>query len=145
MAKTRERNDMNGGPVISIIGPGMRVEGDCIAEGTIRIEGMVRGSVYAGKAVVIGKDGEVHGDISTHDAVISGQMHGVLLAASRLEVQSTARIEGEIRTRRLQLEEGAVVNGEVQMGEVSLQPPPTPGEDTEIRKENVWETSGALP
>ena len=40
--------------VISIIGPGMRVVGDCETEGTLRVEGTVEGTVRATKAVVIG-------------------------------------------------------------------------------------------
>ena len=123
MARIRERSEAPNGPVISIIGPGMRVEGDCFTEGTLRIEGEVTGTVHAGKAVVVGKDGAVLGDVATQDAVVAGRVTGTLLAASRLEVQATARIEGEVHTRRLQLEDGAVLNGEVRMGEVELGTP----------------------
>jgi cytoskeletal protein CcmA (bactofilin family) len=101
--------------VISIIGPGMKLVGDCETDGTIRIEGVVEGSVKAGKAVVVGKDGKVKGDITTQDAVISGTVVGTVSAESRLELQATARIDGEIRARRMQLEEGAILNGTVQM------------------------------
>lgn len=103
--------------VISIIGPGMKVVGDCQTEGTVRVEGVVEGSIKAGKAVVIGKQGKVIGDIRTQDAVISGHVTGTLVAESRLELQATCHIDGEINTRRMQLEEGAVLNGTVQMGE----------------------------
>lgn len=120
MARLRERSEAPNGPVISIIGPGMRVEGDCFTEGTLRIEGKVTGTIHAGKAVVVGKDGAVHGDVATQDAVVAGRVTGTLLAASRLEVQATARIEGEVHTRRLQLDDGAVLNGAVRMGEVEL-------------------------
>ena len=102
--------------VISIIGPGMTVVGDCATDGTIRIEGRVDGSVRAGKAVVIGRDGMVAGDVSTQDAVVSGTVTGTLVAASRLEIQATAHIDGEVRAKRMQLEEGAVLNGTVHMG-----------------------------
>lgn len=102
--------------VISIIGPGMTIVGDCETDGTIRIEGSVQGSVKAGKAVVIGKQGVVTGDIMTQDAVISGRVDGTLVAASRLELQATCHIEGQVHTRRMQLEEGAVLNGTVNMG-----------------------------
>lgn len=108
--------------VISIIGPGMKVVGDCETDGTIRIEGTVEGSVRAGKAVVVGKDGLVKGDVATQDAVISGRITGTLSADSRLEVQATARIEGEVKARRLQLEEGAVLNGTVNMGQTETTP-----------------------
>jgi len=103
--------------VISIIGPGMTVVGDCQTEGTVRIEGVVEGSIRAGKAVVIGKQGKVKGDIHTQDAVVSGHVTGTLVAESRLELQATCQIDGEVRTRRMQLEEGAVLNGTVEMGE----------------------------
>jgi cytoskeletal protein CcmA (bactofilin family) len=123
MAKPAKGGRDSGGPVISIIGPGMQVTGDCVAEGTIRVEGEVRGTIYAAKAVVVGKDGVVKGDIATHDAVISGKVDGSVIAASRLEVQATAKVDGTIRTPRMQLEEGAVLNAEIAMGEVSLKAP----------------------
>ena len=66
--------------VISIIGPAMKVVGDCQTDGTVRVEGTVEGSIRAGKAVVIGKGGSVTGDISTQDAVISGRVKGKLVA-----------------------------------------------------------------
>lgn len=105
--------------VISIIGPGMRVVGDCDADGAIRIEGTVQGNIRAGKAVVVGKDGVVEGDIFTQDAVIAGSVTGVIRADSRLEVQASSRVEGEIVAARMQLEEGAILNGTVQMGKGS--------------------------
>ncbi|HET9948176.1 MAG TPA: polymer-forming cytoskeletal protein [Longimicrobiales bacterium] len=103
--------------MISIIGPGMKVVGDCHTDGTLRVEGTVEGSIRAGKAVVVGKQGVVDGDILTQDAIVSGHVTGKLVAESRLELQATCRIEGEVHTRRMQLEEGAVLNGSVHMGE----------------------------
>lgn len=116
MARDRGGNGAPMDSVISIIGPGMKVVGDCHTDGTIRIEGIVEGSVRAGKAVVVGKDGRVQGDINTQDAVISGTVQGTVSAESRLELQATARIDGEVRARRMQLEEGALLNGTVEMG-----------------------------
>ena len=117
MAKDRNGSGAPPESVISILGPGMDVIGECSTDGTLRIEGMVRGSVRAGKAVVVGKEGVVEGDVYTQDAVISGRIAGTLVAESRLELQATCRIEGDVRARRMQLEEGAMLNGTVQMGE----------------------------
>ena len=104
--------------VISIIGPGMRVVGDCETDGTLRIEGKVEGTVRAGKAVVVGKEGSVEGDILTQDAIIGGRVNGKLVAESRLELQATCQIEGEIRARRIKLDEGGSINGSVYVGDV---------------------------
>ncbi len=117
MARDRDNRETAPESVISIIGPGMTIVGDCETDGTIRVEGTVEGSIKAGKAVVIGKQGFVSGDINTQDAVVSGRVKGTLIAASRLELQATCHVEGEIYTRRMQLEEGAVLNGTVHMGD----------------------------
>lgn len=121
MAKSSDESGTQPGRegVISIIGPGMQVTGDCETEGTLRIEGNVDGTVRTGKAVVVGKDGVVDGDITTQDAVIGGRVTGSIIAESRLELQATCVIEGQIQARRIKLEEGGKVNGMVQIGEVS--------------------------
>lgn len=119
MARERRGNKPSPEAIISIIGPGMNVVGDCETEGSIRIEGSITGSVRAGKAVVVGEGAWVKGDISTQDAVVSGKVTGTIVAASRLEVKATSQIEGDIHACRLQLEEGGVLNGTVNMGSAS--------------------------
>lgn len=113
--------------VVSIIGPAMRVIGDCETEGTLRVEGTVDGTVRAGKAVVVGRDGIITGDLLTQDAIVGGKVTGSIIAESRLELQATCNIEGEIRARRIKLDEGGRVNGKVQTGEVK---PPTRNQAT---------------
>jgi cytoskeletal protein CcmA (bactofilin family) len=111
--------------VISIIGPGMRVVGDCETDGTLRIEGKVEGTVKAAKAVVVGKDGVVEGDVITQDAIVGGRVNGKVVAESRLELQATCFVEGEIRARRIKLDEGGQVNGSVHIGEIKASSPST--------------------
>lgn len=103
---------------VSIIGRAMRVIGDCETDGTLRVEGIVDGTVRAGKAVVVGKDGIITGDLLTQDAIVGGKVTGSIIAESRLELQATCNIEGEIRARRIKLDEGGRVNGKVQTGDV---------------------------
>lgn len=102
--------------VMSIIGPGMRVKGDCETSDTIRIEGVVEGSVTAKKAVVIGQEGRVTGDITTADAKIAGSVKGTLNIRSRLELSETCVIDGEIRAARVQLDDGGKVSGALHVG-----------------------------
>ena len=116
MAKEQQAVQPGSG-AISIIAPGTRVHGDIETDGTLRVEGAVEGQIKAAKAVVVGKDGVVDGDILTQDAVIGGRVNGTVTAESRLELQATCMIEGEIRARRVKLEEGGKVNGQVAMGE----------------------------
>ena len=116
MQKNRSDSPKELGDVVSIIGPGMKIVGDCSSDGTIRVEGKVEGSVNAGKSVVVGKDGSVKGDISTQDAIIAGTVNGSVNAESRVELQSTCRVQGDIRSRRVKLDEGGQVDGQLHMG-----------------------------
>ena len=116
MSKVRATPAASPDKVISIIGPGMHIIGDCDTTDTVRIEGRIEGSVRAEKAVVVGKGGHVTGDIQTQDAVIGGTVKGALDVDSRLELQATCVVDGEIRATRLKLDEGGVLNGSVSIG-----------------------------
>ena len=113
--------------VISIVGTGMTIEGDCETDGSLRIEGTIRGNVRAGKSVVIGKDGLLEGSIYTQDAVIAGRVLGAVYAESHLELQATSQISGEIQARRIHIEDGAALQGQVAVGEGSVKSAPKPG------------------
>jgi len=127
MGRVRSREEGQPPSAISIIGPGMTVIGDVTTDGTVRVEGRVTGTIHAGKAVVVGSNGMVEGEVRTNDAVIAGSVSGLLLAASRLEIQASSRIQGEVRARRIQLDEGALFNGDLRMGDFELDVPSETG------------------
>lgn len=108
--------------VISVIAPGARVKGDCESPDTIRIDGLFEGSVRAKKAVVVGADGRVEGDIHTADARIAGTVRGTLEVGSRLELAASCVIDGDICAARMQIEEGGQVNGSVSVGRLNTRP-----------------------
>lgn len=120
--KPRERvviptRGSNGDGAISIIGHGMVIEGDVVTEGIVRIEGELKGTVRAAKAVIVGHAGKVDGHIITEDAVIGGTVEGAIMARSRIELQSSCRVLGVIQASPsgLKLEEGARFNGKIEM------------------------------
>ena len=119
MAKNTSSSNTPPEAVISIIGVGMTIEGDSETDGSLRIEGTIRGSVRAGKSVVVGRDGLVDGSIYTQDAVISGRVSGGIQAVSRLELLATSEVSGEIEAPRMQVEEGAKVHGQVTVGDAA--------------------------
>ena len=116
MSKGRSATATSSDKIISIIGPGMHIVGDCHSTDTVRIEGRLEGSVRAEKAVVVGEGGQVTGDIHTQDAVIAGHVKGALDVDSRLELHATCVVDGEIRAKRIRLDEGGIVNGNVSVG-----------------------------
>ena len=105
----------------------MTFEGDSETDGSLRIEGTIRGNVRAGESVVIGKDGLVEGSIYTQDAVIGGRVVGAVYAEAHLDLQATSQISGEIHARRMNVEDGAALQGQVAVGEGSVKSEPKPG------------------
>jgi len=109
--------------VVSVVGPGMEIVGNIKCDGTVRVEGQVEGSIRATKSVVIGKSGRVAGDIETQDVVVAGTVTGTVIGASRVELQDTCQVEGDIRSRRVKLDEGGRVEGRLQMGTDAVSKP----------------------
>ncbi len=103
----------------SVIGPGMKIKGDVDCSGAVRIEGHIEGAVRAKKAVVVGKEGSVVGDIDTQDILVSGRVEGTIKGASRVELEETCNIQGDIHSRHIKLAEGGRVDGRLRMGDAA--------------------------
>jgi len=125
MALFTERGGAGGDAVtgLSIIGSGMRVVGDISADGVVKIEGTVVGTVHAAKQVLVAKGGEVEGDVVSREAIIGGEVRGGIYAEERVELQATSVVHGDVSTKRLFVQEGGEINGVLRMGEDAGQPP----------------------
>ncbi|MGH7672413.1 MAG: bactofilin family protein [Gemmatimonadales bacterium] len=108
---------------LSIIGSGMRVVGDISADGVVKIEGAVVGTVRAAKQVLVAKGGEVEGDVVSREAIIGGEVRGGIYAEERVELQATSVVHGDVSTKKLFVQEGGEINGVLRMGEDAGQPP----------------------
>jgi len=102
---------------LSIIAPGMRVVGDVNADGVVKVEGTVVGTIRVSHQVLVAKGGLVEGDVIAREAIIGGEVRGGIVAHERVELQATSRVHGDITTRRLLVQEGGEINGVLRMGE----------------------------
>lgn len=104
---------------LTIIAAGTSITGDLSSEGIVKIEGRIEGTVRASSQVLIAKGGVVAGDIHTREAVVGGDVNGSVHADERVEIQSTASVEGDIVTTKIQIAEGGRVSGALKMIEAS--------------------------
>lgn len=112
------KNDETGNDsAFGLIGKGVEVSGDIVFTEGLRIEGRVAGSIVSeGGTLIVEQAARIEARVDVGICVISGTIEGNLNAKSRVEVQKTARVRGDITTPVLLVEEGAVVNGNVGMG-----------------------------
>jgi cytoskeletal protein CcmA (bactofilin family) len=118
---------------LSIIAPGMTVRGDLESDGIVKVEGAVDGHVLARQQVLVARGGIVRGDIDTREAVIGGTVEGSVHAAERVEVQAGATVAGDITTRRIAVAEGATLNGQIRMGDITGGATRTAGAALDVR------------
>jgi cytoskeletal protein CcmA (bactofilin family) len=107
----------------SLIAEGVEVTGDVAFGSGMRIDGRVNGNVLGrtttepngkgGALLVLSNTGHIEGRVRCGDAVINGTVSGDLDVEHFLELQSNARVSGTIRYRQLQMDVGAVVQGQL--------------------------------
>ena len=101
----------------SLIGAATKIEGNLNFSGGLRVDGEVNGSVSAlpdqPSTLVLSEHGRINGDINVTHLVINGVVVGSVSAAEYLELQSKAKVLGDIRYKTLEMQVGAVVEGKL--------------------------------
>ena len=101
---------------INLIGEGSEVEGILRSSTDVRVNGRVTGEVNVEGRVIVADKGVIDGTLVAANADVAGTVLGDLHVAERLLLKSTARVEGTIKTSRLVVEEGAMFDGQCDMG-----------------------------
>ena len=104
-------------PIRSLIGEGMVVQGELRFTEGLRIDGEVHGDVVAvgeGRSIlVISENARVHGKVKASHVIISGEVRGPVFSDEMLELQPKARVTGNVRYEVLEMNTGALVDGEL--------------------------------
>lgn len=104
----------------NVIAKETKIVGDILAQGNIRIEGVIEGKVESKSKIVIGESALITGDLISVEAEISGKIFGAVKCSEMLYLKSTAVIEGDIFTSKLVIENGAKFNGKCHMMGASI-------------------------
>jgi len=94
------------------IASGTTISGDFKAESNIRLEGSIYGSVFCAGRIVMSQNAHIKGDIVCQNIVSEGKVEGNILAKEKAHLFPTAIVEGNIKYTALQIEEGAIFNGQ---------------------------------
>jgi cytoskeletal protein CcmA (bactofilin family) len=95
----------------SVIGRNAEFAGNLTVEGDIRIEGLVRGTVRAGRCI-IDSDGVVEGEVLADDIIVRGRVRGPLKGYF-VHLESGAEVMGDIVNERIVIDSGAELTGSV--------------------------------
>jgi cytoskeletal protein CcmA (bactofilin family) len=101
---------------ITLLAKGVVLKGEIHVEGTVRIDGRLDGDIQTKGQVIIGEDGLVQGTITAGTVISSGRIKAKVMADDRVQLMKTATLIGEVLTPLLIIEEGAKLQGVMDMG-----------------------------
>ena len=106
------------------ISRGVEVSGDVHFVDDLQVGGKLSGRVISESgSLMIEQAGDVQADIDVGVCVIRGALRGNVTARSRVEIYKTARVQGDITTPVLLVEEGALLSGAITMGKETAKLP----------------------
>jgi cytoskeletal protein CcmA (bactofilin family) len=114
------------------IGKSITIKGDLSGNEDLQIDGTVEGRIdLPNNQLTIGAEGRVKAEVHAKAVVVIGHVTGNLSAADRIQVEATGIVDGDVKAPRLVIQEGAMLNGSVEMGsgastKTSIAPQPQP-------------------
>jgi cytoskeletal protein CcmA (bactofilin family) len=101
----------------TLIGVDTRVEGNIIFSGGLRVDGAVLGAVSelndSPSTLILSEHGRIEGAITASKIVINGTVLGPVKAVQIIELQTKARITGDVTYNSLEMHTGAVIEGKL--------------------------------
>jgi cytoskeletal protein CcmA (bactofilin family) len=108
--------DIKEGTLSGFVGGGTVVTGEANFKAMMRVDGHLSGRVSSTSGtLIVGSNGKVDANIEVAVAVIHGTVNGDIIATQRLELGRSAKVNGNIQTPSLIIEQGAVFEGSCKM------------------------------
>lgn len=106
----------NSGLMFNALTAGSKIVGNITADSDFRIDGTIEGELNCSGKVVIGESGCIKGSIVCQNAEILGLMDGKITCKQQLSLRTSGKIMGDVQTKTLIVEPGAIFNGTCSMG-----------------------------
>ncbi len=99
-----------------IIAKGTVIEGKITSTENMRIDGKIKGQVVCDKRLVMDAEGVVEGDVQAGESTIKGRVIGTVSVINTLHLLESSFIKGDIKAKKLHVEEGAKYDGKCLIG-----------------------------
>ncbi|NMF85973.1 polymer-forming cytoskeletal protein [Nodosilinea sp. P-1105] len=111
-------------PLLTYISQKTEFEGIIHAEGMLRVDGIIHGTLDIQGDLEISASGLVEGpEVRAHNIVVQGVLKARVFAAGKLTLSRTARLEGDVVAGALEIEPGAYYTGYIETRDAKSLPP----------------------
>jgi cytoskeletal protein CcmA (bactofilin family) len=109
------KQDMKSGELEAFLGKDTSFEGKMVFEGMARLDGKFEGEIFSGNILTVGENAVINAEINVDTLVVDGRVNGNISASSKIEINSTGRVYGNITAPALVIEEGGFFDGTCKM------------------------------
>jgi cytoskeletal protein CcmA (bactofilin family) len=103
------------------MGPNDSLEGKLTYDGHVHVDGRAEGELRVSGNLEVASGAKVKAYLEASNVTIKGDVEGTLNARDKLVLGKNAKLSGDVTVRRLQIEDGASLNGHVKMGDFEHQ------------------------
>ena len=97
------------------IGAKTVIKGEITGDEDVVVDGLVDGQVKITRDLRVGNGGTVKATVEAQSIIVSGELVGDCIASTRVEIQATGKVTGNIRAPRIVIAEGAMFRGNSDM------------------------------
>lgn len=109
---------------LASIGPSIHFKGELTGEEGLIIDGKVEGTIdLKGNQLIIGNNGEIKADVYAQTIIVNGSLTGELHGKEKVHISKTGKVNGNIFSPRVSLEDGAKFKGSIDMSETKHEKP----------------------
>ncbi len=94
---------------------GVTLKGVLRSKGVVHMEGNMEGEIFSSSHLIVGKGGNVKGDIESYDITNMGSIKGNINAKNKVSLMDDSHLDGDIATYQLIVEEGSNFEGKCKM------------------------------
>jgi len=116
----------------SVISKEMKITGSIESSGSLQIDGKLDGEIKCSGSASIGKGADIKGNVDASSVTVSGTVNGNISAKDKIEMKSSAKVVGDIKAKRLAVEDGVSFVGKSEVNPSGEAAAPAPsGQDSE--------------
>ena len=97
--------------VRAFLGKGAEFTGKLMFNGSVRIDGDFKGTIFGNGTLVIGEGAQIEADIRVDNVLVSGDVRGQMDVKKKIKIYSTGKVMGDLNTPVFSVEEGAFFEG----------------------------------
>ena len=109
------KKEVSSGKVDTRIGNNTSFKGTIVSEGSITVEGSVKGTIECKETAVVQDGGYLKGALRAEDAFVAGHVDGNITARNVVEITSSGKVKGDIDSSSLTIAQGVVFDGNCHM------------------------------